>query len=110
MIQITNARELHNRVREFLADDSVSLEACRDAMHAMGILRYESLTSESVGDIADIVAGRLEIPEARLSALSAAAAEAGDMEMVQVCDAALMGDQSAMVECLRTLRAAEAQR
>lgn len=50
---ITDARALRDRVRELLADDSYTLEECRDAMHRLGWTRYESLTSDAVEGIAD---------------------------------------------------------
>lgn len=51
---LTTANDLRNRVCELLAYD-VTMGACRSAMHGLGWTRYESLTDEQVGQIADAV-------------------------------------------------------
>ena len=46
----------------------------------------------------------------QIEALRSEAGAAGDREQVQVCDRALAGDEVAIAECARVIRAAQAQR
>lgn len=53
-VPVTDARQLRDRVSDMLARE-VTVEQCRAAMHALGMMRYESLSSDDVGRIADVV-------------------------------------------------------
>lgn len=53
-VRVTDARQLRDRVCELLASD-VSMEQCRDAMHGLGLTRYESLDGDDLVAIADAV-------------------------------------------------------
>lgn len=78
---------------------------------------------EATGSCTDLIAGevdeedddfpfnavtRVEITDDRIRALQRNAAAAGDLEMVQVCQAALDGSESHRAECLRVLEATQA--
>ena len=54
-VPVTDARQLRDRVCELLAAGGISVEECREAMHALGFTRYESLSSDDLGRIADAV-------------------------------------------------------
>ena len=45
--------------------------------------------------------------QARIEALSTEAGQAGDLEMVAICERALAGDTAAIAECVRVLAEAE---
>lgn len=51
---ITSAKDLWDLVRDLSGIDSVTMEQCRSVMHEQGWTRYESLTDEQVGIIADL--------------------------------------------------------
>lgn len=61
------------------------------------------------GEIVDESTLLLEIPEGAVSALRREAAEAGDMEQVAICDAAIEGDAEAAIDCARVIAEAAAQ-
>jgi hypothetical protein len=48
------------------------------------------------------------ITDAQISNLRAEAGNAGDLDMVAICDAALEGDEAAIKECVRVISDAEA--
>lgn len=50
----------------------------------------------------------MSITTTQIEALRTSAAEAGDLDMVQVCDRALAGDEAALIECERVITDAQA--
>lgn len=62
------------------------------------------------GEIVDESTLLLEIPEGALPALRREAAEAGDLEQVAICDAAIEGDAEAAIDCARVIAEAKAVR